>query len=112
VLDNPAAILIAILGSGGLGLFIRELATLLKQRKAGVSAREATRKRDLVIERDYEFGRAEVESRNRRRLEEYASKLRVLLIEKGFEALIPKWPKLELLPERETMPESKEKEEV
>lgn len=100
MLDNPAALAVAILGSAGLGGFIREIVSGILKLRSGVSAKESVRKRDLVSERDYEFSRAEAESRNRRRLDEYVSELRVLLIENGLKDVIPDRPRLEKIPDR------------
>lgn len=102
MLDNPVALVVAILGSAGLGGFLREIFSGLTKLRSGVSAKESGRKRDLVTERDFEFDRAEAESRNRRRLEEYASQLRRSLVENGLSHLLPTfpWPRLEDIPDR------------
>lgn len=100
MLDSPVALVVAILGSAGLGGFLREIVSGISKLRSGISAKESVRKRDLVGERDYEFDRAEAEARNRRRIEEYAAKLRRLLVEQGYDSLIPRWPKLEEIPDR------------
>lgn len=102
MLDNPVALVVAILGSAGLGGFLREIFLGLSKLRSGISAKESGRKRDLVAERDYEFDRAEAESRNRRRLEEYASKLRRALVEAGLKDVLRDlpWPRLEEIPDR------------
>lgn len=100
MLDSPVALIVAILGSAGLGGFLREIVSGVGKLRSGVSAKEASRKRDLVSERDYEFERAEAEARNRRRIEEYAARLRRILVEQGLDSLIPRWPKLEEIPDR------------
>ncbi len=100
MLDSPVALIVAILGSAGLGGFLREIVSGVGKLRSGISAKESVRKRDLVGERDYEFDRAEAEARNRRRIEEYAARLRRLLVELGNSSSIPKWPKLEEIPDR------------
>jgi hypothetical protein len=100
MLDSPAALITAMLGSLGIGGFIREIVSGILKLRSGVSAKESVRKRDLVTERDYEFARAEAESRNRRRLDEYSHELRVLLIANGLKDLIPVRPRLEKIPDR------------
>lgn len=102
MLDNPVALVVAILGSAGLGGFLREIFLGFSKLRSGISAKESGRKRDLVTERDYEFDRAETESRNRRRLEEYASKLRRALVEAGLKEVLKElpWPRLEEIPDR------------
>ena len=103
MLDNPVALVVAILGSAGLGGFFREIFLGFSKLRSGISAKESGRKRDLVIERDYEYDRAEAETRNRRRLEEYASKLRRALVEHGLGELLDdlRWPRLEEIPDRD-----------
>lgn len=104
MLDNPVAIIVALIGSAGIGGFLKEIVGSVRAVRSGVSVRESTRKRDLVSERDYEYSRAELEARNRRRLEEYAAGLRRLLVENGFASLIPHWPDMEVQKERESSP--------
>jgi hypothetical protein len=70
VLDNPVALIVALIGTAGLGGFLREVFAGFSKFRSGISARESNRKRDLVSERDYEYDRAEATDRNRRRLEE------------------------------------------
>lgn len=100
MLDNPVALIIALVGTAGMGGFFREIVSGLSKYRSGVSAKESNRKRDLVSERDYEYDRAEAEARNRRRLEEYAAKLRRGYFEHGLDKEMPKWPKLETIPDR------------
>ena len=104
MLDNPVALVVAILGSAGIGGFFREIFLGFSKLRSGISAKESGRKRDLVTERDYEYDRAEAESRNRRRLEEYASKLRRALVENGLDEVLNtmRWPPLEEIPDRPT----------
>lgn len=101
MLDNPVALIVALVGSAGLGGFLKEIVSSLSKLRSGVSAKESGRKRDLVSERDYEYDRAEAEARNRRRMEEYSAQLRRLLIEGGCtKTQIPAWPQLEVIPDR------------
>lgn len=100
MLDNPVGIIVALIGTMGLGGFFRELVSLGIKISSGVSVKESNRKRDLVKERDFEYDRAEAEARNRRRIEEYAARLRRILVENGLQELIIKWPKLEEVPDR------------
>lgn len=103
---NVVALVVAVLGAGGIGVFFRELVSIITLIRTGVSAKEATRKNDLVAQRDREFQRAEAadqradtEGRNRRRLEEYSSLLRRRLIDLGIAPSdLPKWPDLEAIP--------------
>lgn len=99
MLDNPVALIVAIIGSAGIGGAGREIYAIIAKVRSGVSVRESRRKRDLVSERDYEYERGEAEARNRRRLEEYAARLRRLLVENGIPS-IPGWPRLEEIPDR------------
>lgn len=100
LLNNPVALIVAILGSAGFGGFFREIVQGIKALRSGVSAKEANRKRDLVSERDYEYDRAEAEARNRRRLMEYSTDLRVILRDNNLASIIPDWPRLEKIPDR------------
>lgn len=92
---NVVAIVVAVVGAGGFGVFVRELADVVTKVRSGVSAKESKRKDDLVAQRDYQYRRAEAEARNRRRLEEYAAKLRRSLIEANADNKITPWPNLE-----------------
>lgn len=85
-------VLVAVLGAGGLGVFVREIFAGLAKMRNGVSARENDRRGDLVQRADRAeraelaaSERADRETRNRWRLEEYAMRLRRLLIENGIE---------------------------
>lgn len=93
---NVVALVVAVLGAGGIGVFFRELVSIITLIKTGVSAKESKRKNDLVAQRDREYQRAEAEARNRRRMEEYASVLRRDLIARGVDKdNIDSWPRLE-----------------
>ncbi len=92
---NLVALVVAIIGVGGFGVFFREIVGVITLIRNGVSAKEAKRKNDLVYQRDQEYLRAESEMRNRLRLQEYASRLRRRLIEHGREDAIGAWPEME-----------------
>jgi hypothetical protein len=99
---NLVALVVAFLGAGGIGVFFREIVSIVTLIKNGVSAKESKRKNDLVAQRDHEFARAEraiverdMEARNRRRLEEYSAYLRRALVEIRAEHSIREWPDLE-----------------
>lgn len=98
--DNPVALIVALVGSAGLGGFVKEVLSSVAKLRSGISAKESTRKRDLVGDRDYSDARAELEARNRRRLEEYSSKLRRVIVEEGHQRRIPDWPVQETMPSR------------
>lgn len=108
---NLVALVVAVLGVGGFGVFFREIVGVITLIRNGVSAKEAKRKNDLVYQRDSEYLRAESELRNRLRLQEYSSGLRRKLIEKGHEQDIGLWPDLEDTLTREDLKkrESKDK---
>lgn len=85
-------VLVAVLGAGGLGVFVREIFAGLAKMRNGVSARENDRRSDLVARAERAeraelaaTERAERETRNRWAIEEYAMRLRRLLIERGIE---------------------------
>jgi hypothetical protein len=92
---NLVALVVALLGVGGVGVFAREIVGVITLIRNGVSAKESKRKNDLVAQRDREYRRAESEARNRRRLEEYSAKLRRELIAAGADDKIGPWPDLE-----------------
>lgn len=98
--DIPVALIVALIGSAGFGGFFREIVSGVGKLRAGVSAKESVRKRDLVSERDYEYDRAEAEARNRRRIENFAATLLRILILHGLSEKAPEWPKLEEIPDR------------
>lgn len=100
MIDNPVAFLVALIGSAGLGGFLREIMSGVGKLRAGISVKESVRKRDLVSERDYEYDRAEAEARNRRRIEKFAATLLRILILNGLDGSAPDWPKLEEIPDR------------
>lgn len=101
MLDNPVGLIIALIGTMGLGGFLREIVAVFIKVSSGVSVKESNRKRDLVKERDFEYDRAEAEARNRRRIEEYAARLRRILVENGLQEVILPWPIIEEIPDRD-----------
>lgn len=100
--DNPVGLILALIGSAGLGGFFKEIVTGIKTLKSGVSIREKSRKRDLLSERDYEYIRAEALDHNRSLAMEYAQILRRYIIENVSDAVIPPWPRFVELPKRPT----------
>lgn len=97
---NLVALAVAILGAGGVGAFFREIASGITKVREGVSAKETTRKSDLVAQRDAAIARelaaeerADDEARKRRLTQEYASRLRRDWIERGLTP--PDWPDIE-----------------
>ncbi|QJU54319.1 hypothetical protein SCB71_14330 [Herbiconiux sp. KACC 21604] len=101
---NLVALIVAVVGAGGFGVFAREIVSVVTLVRNGVSAKESRRKNDLVAQRDYEYDRAETEAMNRRILAEHVSELRRLLIENGLASIIPKWPDLKKIPPRPAEP--------
>lgn len=93
-------VLVAVLGAGGLGVFVREIFAGLAKMRSGVSARENDRRTDLVKRAERaERGelaaieRAERETRNRWSIEEHAMRMRMLLIQNGIDP--PETPAVE-----------------
>lgn len=95
---NWVAILVAVLGAGGIGAAIREIASVVSLARKGVSGKEDRRRDDLVAQRDHalELMRAaerekddadaradHAESVKRRALEELARARRRLVEEHG-----------------------------
>ncbi len=85
-------LIVGLIGSGGLGAFFREIVAGLSKIAGGMSARESKRKVDIVQQRDEALERAEdawaerdKEASKRRRAQEYAARLRRLLIQNGIE---------------------------
>lgn len=97
------ALIIAILGAGGLGAFFKDIIEGLWKLRRGVSARETKRRIDVVQQRDeaieraeYERDRADRAERNVGALREYATSLRIALLEKHVpKGDIEAWPDLE-----------------
>jgi hypothetical protein len=93
------ALIIAILGAGGLGAFIKDIFEGLWKLRRGVSARETKRKIDVVLQRDEAIERAYRAEHNQDTMREYITELRIMLLEKGVSrAEIPPMPELEHAP--------------
>lgn len=97
---NLVALIVAVLGAGGVGAFFREIVSVIAKVREGVSAKESTRKTDLVAQRDQALAReadaearADSEATKRRKTQEYASRLRRAWIEQGLTP--PDWPDIE-----------------
>jgi uncharacterized protein YaiL (DUF2058 family) len=92
-MDNLVVpILVAILGAGGFGAFFREIVAGIIKVVGGMSARESSRKVDIVQQRDAALAReakawrlVDEEAAKRRVEQEYAARLRRQLIEAGIE---------------------------
>jgi hypothetical protein len=96
VKDINPALIIAILGAGGLGAFIKDIFEGLWKLRRGVSARETKRKIDVVLQRDEAIERASRAEHNVDTLREYATELRIKLLEAGMARTdIPPMPELE-----------------
>lgn len=103
------AVIIALLGAGGLGAFVKDIIEGLWKLRRGVSAKETKRRIDVVQQRDEamerearERERADRAERNVGRLREYATILRIELLEKHVAKQdLESWPDLE-----QTMPAS------
>jgi len=94
---NWVAILVAVLGAGGIGAAIREIAAVVSLARKGVSGREDRRRDDIISQRDHALAlqadaeageraadeRADRERDRRIRWQEEAARLRVRLIELG-----------------------------
>lgn len=96
---SPIALIVALIGAGGIGVFFRDVVNVFLKLRDGLSAREKNRKIDIVqqrddamkrerqawAERDIAWQERDREASKRRRMEEYASQLRRALIESGQE---------------------------
>ncbi|WNO28737.1 hypothetical protein SEA_FLAMETHROWER_22 [Microbacterium phage FlameThrower] len=96
---NLVAILVAVLGSGGLGAVITAIVNSVQMARKGVAAHEDQRREDIVKQRDLAWARAaqaehdadEEEARADReriariRWQEHAARLRLQLIKAGIE---------------------------
>lgn len=58
---NVVAVIVAVLGAGGLGAFARELADIASKVRRGVSTREVNRKNDIIAQRDAAIAREATE---------------------------------------------------
>lgn len=83
----------AILGVGGLAAIIPKVVDGLAACNSGRAVAEKGRNRSLLQRLADAEARADVEAEFRRKLEEYASQLRVLLVAAGVPAdKLPAWP--------------------
>lgn len=87
---DSAQLIATVLGAGGGGAVLLALANGLVKWVSGASGRERLRNTDLatqrmkaIEERDRANGRADDAAVRRRQIEEYASRLRLQLIENG-----------------------------
>lgn len=106
---NWIPMLVAIVGSGGLGAAGRELFTMIKLSREGVSGREDKRRNDILNERDYALAQLEIERRrnlllhqrsdiereNRRRVMEAYINLRMWHALNNPQATLPEFPDFE-----------------
>ena len=106
---NWIPMLVAIVGSGGLGAAGRELFTMIKLSREGVSGREDKRRNDILNERDYALAQLEIERRrnlllhqrsdiereNRRRAMEAYINLRMWHALNSPQAPLPEFPDFE-----------------
>ena len=96
---NLAAVLVAVIGAGGIGAAIREIVSVITLARKGVSGKEDRRRGDIVAQRDHaqqmqreaEAGERAADARADREREfriiwqEHASRQRRRLIEAGLE---------------------------
>lgn len=96
---NLVAILVAVLGSGGLGAVITSVVNSIQLARAGVSGKEDKRREDIIKQRDAawaraaqaeaeadrEEARADREREHRIALQEHAARLRMQLLKAGIE---------------------------
>jgi len=90
---SPVAVIVALLGTGGAGLFAREIADIASKVRAGISTKESKRKADIVAERNAALAEAaqhkkDAEQQRVLRIgwQEYAGKLLFLLSRNGITA--------------------------
>ena len=96
---NLIAILVAVLGSGGLGAVITSIVTSVQMARKGMAAHEDQRRDDIIkqrdaawaraakaeLEADAEEARADRERASRIEWQEHAARLRLQLIRAGIE---------------------------
>lgn len=115
---DPAVVIVALLGAGGIGAFVKDLFEVVFKLRSGVSARETKRRIDVVQQRDEAYARetqerdrADREARNSQRLQITVTKLQMQLIRHGIpETDIVQMPDLEHTVEREKVRRHVEKE--
>lgn len=105
------AVIIALLGAGGLGAFFKDIVEGLWKLRRGVSARETKRRIDVVQQRDEAIERAARAERNVDRMREYTTELRIKLLEMRVRREdIPAQPELERTIPSHTLRQIKEQE--
>ena len=106
---NWVPVVVAAIGSGGIGAAARELITMIKLSREGVSGREDKRRADILGERDYALTQLEIERRrnlllhqrndiereNRRRAMEAYINLRMWHALNSPQAPLPEFPDFE-----------------
>lgn len=93
---NLVALIVAVLGAGGIGATTREIVSALSKVFTGMSGREEARKNDIIEQRDLAIWERDIERRNRRLLEESLAEARRAQIEAGVPlANLPPWPVME-----------------
>ncbi|UFS59463.1 hypothetical protein [Subtercola endophyticus] len=104
---NFIGLVVAVIGVGGFGAFIRDIVDGLLKLRGGMSARETKRKVDIIQQRDEALARADSEADFRGQMTEYAQALRVQLVSLGvpIDSLMP-WPQ-----RKEPSPSSKLREQ-
>lgn len=106
---NWVPVVVAAIGSGGIGAAGRELVTMIKLSREGISGREDKRRTDIFNERDYALAqleierrrnellnmRADIERENRRRAMEAYLDLRMWHVLNNPQAQLPEYPDFE-----------------
>lgn len=104
---NIVALVVALLGAGGIGAAIREVAQLIRLARRGVSMKEDKRQAQIVAQRDHYALRMQVaeddrdkaeeradrERANRRKVEEALMALRLRAMADGIDP--GEWPTIE-----------------
>jgi hypothetical protein len=86
-------VITALLGVGGLSVILPKLIDGLRAWRSGRAAAEKVNNRSLLSRLTDAEARAEAEAGFRRKLEEYAGALRLLLVQAGIPAeKLPPWP--------------------
>jgi hypothetical protein len=91
---NWTTLIVAVLGTGGVSVFLREIIAGAGKIGRGVSLRSRDRQRDLVRELSTALANYERERANRWAVEDYAARLRRKAIERGDERDLPAPPVL------------------
>lgn len=104
---NIVALVVAVVGAGGIGVAIREIVGVVTLARNGMSGKEDKRRNDIVAQRDLAIqqakeakkeadaadARADREADSRRRYQEAHARLRRRLIEQGIEP--GEWPEID-----------------